>query len=476
MMKKVFSPLLAYILFLCVFQPMAAQQNVTMYTVPENPQVNTLNPAFQNTCKLFIGLPVISSMHFNYGNDAFTYKQLFRKDGNGYFIEPSNISPGRIRSVSAEAYVALVNIGFWHKKKYITFSVHEKTDLAGFFNRDLFAVATGGNTLYEASEANFSRSGILFDYRREYALGVAQKINKNTTLGIKGKLLFGKLNMLTHAKNSDLSTNGNTFDLSLNSNVYTYASLPITMALDPYGKPTNIHSNANARDVLFNGKNLGLAVDLGFINKRSEKVTLSGSILDLGFIHYASTPYNYSIEGSYDYTGQMGDSAVVGYFFRRMVDTVFNNMNTELTQKSYLSFLAPRIYVSYAYQYSPKTTLNVVATGKIYRYKLNPGFSVSASHEFAKNMYVSLSWSYLYHSFKNIGTGVVLGKSPVQFYAFTDNLLGLIYPLNTRNINLRFGINLIFGCTKRANLKTCGCEGINNSVEKRNRLQKILKK
>lgn len=475
-MKKPLRNTFIILLFFFALFHAEAQQNVTMYTVPSNPQVNTLNPAFQNTCKLFIGIPVLSSLHLNYGNDAFTYKQLFKKNGDEYIIEPSNISPGRIRSVSTEGYVALFNIGFWHKKKYITFSIHEKTDFAGLSNRDLLAVVIGGNTPYEGDDAHFSRSGIYFDYRREYALGIAQQINKTTTLGIKGKLLFGKLNVSSHISNSDLYTNDNTFDLSFKTNVYTNTSLPMTMSLDEYGKPTGINYNGNAKDILLNRKNLGLAFDVGFIKKRSETETISGSILDLGFIRYASTPYNYSIEGQYNYTGELGDSTVFGYFFSRMVDTVFNNMNTELTQKSYFTTLSPRVYLSYAYQYSPKTTLNLVATAKIYRYKVNPGFSASASHEFAKNMYVSVSWSYLYRSFKNIGTGVVLGKSPVQFYAFTDNLLGMIYPLNTRNINLRFGINLIFGCNKRNNNKSCGCEGMQKSVEKSKRLQKLLRK
>ncbi|HEX3073186.1 MAG TPA: DUF5723 family protein, partial [Ignavibacteriales bacterium] len=360
---------------------------------------------------------------------------------------------------------------------YVTFSIHEKIDGAGFFNRDLFAVASGGNTLYEGSEADFSSSGLIFDYRREYALGIAQQINKTTTLGIKGKLLFGKLNVLSRAKNTNIYTNENTFALSYNADIQTNSSLPVTMSLDQYGKPTNIRRDgSSASQILLNGKNIGLAFDFGFIKKRSETETISGSILDLGFIRYASTPYNYTIEGEYNYNGQSGDSVLGGYFLRRTVDSVLNNMNTDLTQNSYFSFLSPRIYLNYAYQYSPKTTLNLVATAKIYRYKVSPGFSASASYAFAKNMQVALSWSYLYHSFANIGTGVVIGKSPIQFYAFTDNILGMIYPLNTHNINLRFGINLIFGCNKKENYKSCGCGGMQNSVEKSKKLRKLLRK
>lgn len=475
-MNRIAFNILLIPIMLSLCKPVYAQQNVTMYIIPDNPQVNTLNPAFQNECKLFIGLPVISSIHFNYGNDAFTYKQLFREEGNGYVVSPSGISPGRVRSISSEVQIAIVNIGFWYKKKYITFSIHEKADAATFFNKDLFAVATAGNTPFEGEIADFSRTGMYFDYRREYALGVSQKINETTTLGIKGKLLFGKMNTLARFENSDLYTNPVTFDLLLNAHIIANASLPVTMSLDQYGKPSNFNSNGSTSEILFNRKNLGLAFDLGFIHQRSATETLSGSILDLGFIKYTTNPYQYTIDGNYQYTGSTGNTPITGYFFERMVDSIFNNLNTALTARSYFSFLSPRVYISYAWQYSPKTTLNVVTTAKIYRYKVNPGISVSASHEIAKNVHVALSWSFLYRSFKNIGAGVVVGKSPVQFYLFSDNVWGMIDPLNTRNINLRFGINLIFGCKKKQNLKNCGCEGMQHSVEKSEKLQKLLKK
>ncbi len=37
----------------------------------------------------------------------------------------------------------------------------------------------------------------------------------------------------------------------------------------------------------------------------------------------------------------------------------------------------------------------------------------------------------------------------MQFYTVSDNVLGFLRPLDSRTINLRFGVNLMLGCPKR---------------------------
>jgi hypothetical protein len=449
-----------------------AQQNHTLYFVPENPQVNTLNPAFQNSCKLFIGLPVISSIHFNLGHDGFTYRELFKNAE----INPNNINLGKVNSLNSELYVNLLTVGVWQKKNYITFAVTEKNDLAGFYHRDLFNVVLGGNRAYEGKTASFSRTGIFYDYRREYALGVARKINPETTLGMKGKLLFGKLNISTRKSNNELFTDEETFNLNANADLTINTSMPVSFTRRPDGRVNGVDYNGTPTGILFNRKNVGLAFDLGFIHKLSDKETLSGSILDLGAIRYTSNSNSLAVKGEYTYVGQLADTIGISSYFDRAADQALGQLSSTVTQGNYTAFLPPRVYLSYEYAYSPKTTLNALTSAKIYRYKILPGFTLGATHEILKNIHFALSWSYVQRSVKNLGTGLVIGHSPVQFYAFSDNIFGFIDPLSAKNINLRFGINLIFGCVKKENIKKHGCEWLQNAETKNERLRKLRKK
>jgi hypothetical protein len=471
-MKRVLH-LLILIIFGLPF-PLSAQQNLTMYFIASNPEVNTLNPAFQNSCKLFIGLPVISSLHTNFSCDGFSYRELFQKNGSNYNLIPSGDLP-RITSLNSEVYTNLFSIGLWRKKNYFTFSITEKTDFALFFHRDLYSVLLEGNTKYEGEYTQLKRTGLFFDYRREYAFGIARKINPETTIGIKAKLLFGKINISTRNSQSYIYTDPNTFDLTAHSILTVNSSAPIAVSTNAAGRITNINYTGTPAGVLFNRSNIGFAFDVGFIQKLSDKETISGSILDLGAIYYTSNPNNYITSGDYSYSGQLNSATNPVSGLNDILNNAFSNFNSTVETKSYLAFLPPRIYFNYQYAYSPKTNLNALTSAKIYKYKILPAITVGASHQLLNSLYLAASWSYYNRSIKNLGAGIVAGHSPVQFYAFSDNIFGCFDPLSSRNINLRFGINLIFGCNKKENIKKCGCEWLRNSEKKQERLQKLRK-
>ena len=52
------------------------------------------------------------------------------------------------------------------------------------------------------------------------------------------------------------------------------------------------------------------------------------------------------------------------------------------------------------------------------------------------------------NTLKNVGLGLAWHSRGLQFHMVSDNLLGIIKPLDTRNLNLRFGFGVLFGCPK----------------------------
>ena len=72
-------------------------------------------------------------------------------------------------------------------------------------------------------------------------------------------------------------------------------------------------------------------------------------------------------------------------------------------------------------------------------------------------------------SLANLGFGLGYGRSPVQLYLVSDNILGFILPMSAKNINLRFGLNLIFGCREEVNLDDCGCAWLRDAERRRSR-------
>ncbi len=59
-----------------------------MHSLPES---NFINPAVQNDCKLFIGVPVLSSIHMHASNSGFTANQLLNKEPGGYTLDADGV-------------------------------------------------------------------------------------------------------------------------------------------------------------------------------------------------------------------------------------------------------------------------------------------------------------------------------------------------------------------------------------------------
>jgi hypothetical protein len=118
--------------------------------------------------------------------------------------------------------------------------------------------------------------------------------------------------------------------------------------------------------------------------------------------------------------------------------------------------------------------------GLLYRTKLITGVYAGLAYSPVSNFIAVVSTAYQYYTLKNLGLGFVVELKPFQFYAMSDNVLGFISPYDTRNINLRVGLNLSFGCDKgettgsragRGDITTMqgNCAWIKDSPQKRKR-------
>lgn len=472
-----------YFLLFCLFLiaincESYGQQNSTLFFMHSTPQANFVNPAVRNECNWIIGLPVISSLHFNYGNSAFSINQVLSKQqGNRYVFNGDAVLKklGNINFLSTELHTNLFYLGFWIKENFITFSINEKADLFLTYPRDLFALGWQGNTQFEGKTAKLSHTGAFLNYRREFAIGLARQTSNDLAWGIRAKLLFGKLNTSMSKSNIDLYTEPLTYNLDFTSNWQLNTSLPLTVNKNANNNFDSFTSTGTLGNILFNRKNIGLAFDLGFIKYRDDKVTVSGSILDLGLIYWTSNGNSFSQTGNYSYKGPLIDTINVGNYFDDLFNGVKNQFGIKVDNKSYVTLLSPMVYLGATYNIKEDLNVGFLLSSKINRYRITAGATLSLNKTFNKKASVSLSYSYIYRDFKNIGAGVKLGKKPVQFYAVSDNILGFIKPLDTRNLNLRFGLQINFGCNRKELAKGCGCYWINQAQQSRTRINKLLK-
>ena len=452
-MKRLF-----YLIAISISQVLSGQQDQQLYLMHYLGESNFLNPAVQSECKWFVGMPILSSVHINIANSAFSYKQLIKSSGNGtYYADIDGVvnNLGRRSIIDAETHTTILALGYKRKQYYFAFSIIDKLNLPFTFPKDAAALAWKGNSQFEGAEAGLKGTGSYFTYYREFALGISKKDEDGNFKGIKGKLLYGKLNLSMPNTNASIYTDPNTFDLMFDGQVNINMSAPVIIN-QSNGRINSISydDRASISQLLLNRKNWGFAFDLGFIHRYNEKIVISGSVLDLGFIRWRSNLNNIKAGGHFLYKGPLGDTATTVSYFDDFINSFQDSMQVEVTNKSYTTFLPTKLYLGATYALSGRINAGALISSVIYGTKLVTAATISGDYNAFRRFHILASYSLMYRSYNNFGLGFSLGRGPLQFYAISDNFTGFIWPLSARDINLRFGLNINLGCKVKSNQRS----------------------
>ncbi|MBN1598612.1 MAG: hypothetical protein JW894_09985 [Bacteroidales bacterium] len=436
-----------------------AQQDQQLFHMHYLGESNFMNPAVQSQCKWFIGIPILSSIHLNYANSGFTYNQAIEpQSDSSYHINIDQVTSrlGRRTIISGEFHTTLLAIGHLRDEYYYTFSVIEKVNVPFTFSKEFVSLVWEGNRPFEGEEANLKGTAPYATYYREYAFGVSKYTGHGNYYGVKAKLLFGKLNLSAPKLKVSVYTDPVSFQLRMHAEGRINMSAPVEIDYvdgnindirSSYGT-TNLRVG-HVTDILFNRKNWGIAFDLGFIRPYNSKITLSGSVLDIGFIRWRSNLNNIIIEEQdFEYNGILADSIGTEYF----TEVILDSIQFDVTQKPFFTFLPTKFYFGAEYEINPKLSGRGLLSGILYRTKFVAAATFSLDYNPFGYFHVVGSYSMMYRSFNNFGLAVAAGRWPVQFYIISDNITGFIWPLSARNINLRFGLNINIGCKTKIEL------------------------
>ncbi|MGM0496563.1 MAG: DUF5723 family protein [Bacteroidota bacterium] len=448
MFIKVFKYIIAVVLIFAAYESARGQN--TMYFHKELPQKTLLNPVFTSTCN-YVGIPVLSSLYFNYDNTVISYNQLFPENAEGERIPDFGYLTREMHNldlVNAELNTNLFSVGYWYKDYFFNFNITEKTGLWATAPGVLMSLAWKGNTQYVGETAEVNRLGVKFSYYREYSLSAAKWITGDLKVGVRPKLLFGKLNLNTRNESLKLHTGEENFDLDISAAYVANSSLPISVEKDEDGNVSSVSMDElNYMNLFMNGKNPGVAFDAGIMHNYSEQINLYASLVDLGIIRWRSNLNNIDVKQSIEYTGVTQEEIEDDYNIENIVDSISNSWQTNTTQKPYTTFLPVKLYGGMTYSLNNHTDLGVLSKTMYYKQRLYPSITFSYNTEFFDFLSLTASYSYRNYAFDNFGAGISVQNKSAQFYIVSDNLLA-IKPLDVQNLNFRFGINLFFNCGK----------------------------
>ncbi len=441
-MKKTFSSLLILSVLLTNYKAFA-QQDLTLYNMEMVPQRMYTNPAFMPFSSINLGLPVISSEYFNLSNSGFKYSDLIKRSGDSLSVDYGNM----LSKLSENNYITtafqpdLLSFGFRIKKNYISFNATEKINVQFRYPKNFMEFIWKGNGGLLGQEVKFN-FGVNFIHYREYALGFTREITDKLNIGLKLKYLYGMENVWTENADVSLTTNPNDFSVTARSNIKVNTS----------GLDSASTSDINVMDYLFKKKNKGMGIDIGGVYKLNNKLTFSASLIDLGFIKWKQGVINYvsnNPNGSFTFQGldlnQVFNSDSTTSPGDVIVDTLTEIFKVNTLHNEYKTKLSTQIYLSANYNFSEKNNAGLLLYSQIFDKSIHPGLALSYNQRVGRWFNFSATYSIYNRSYNNFGLGLAINGGPVQLYIVNDNVLGVFFPQNSKNVHLHFGINLIFG-------------------------------
>jgi len=455
----------------------SAQFSNTYYYMYMVPQANQLNPAFQPECRSYIGFPVLSPLRFEVVSNSLHYKDIFTWNSSEgkyiTFMHPEGdkqkfldaLKPMNV--IRAGASSTLISLGWKQEMFFFTFDFSERIDQHLSFSRDLAEFLINGNLVQ--SKFNFSDLANNASYYHELAFGVSYNFEDEFQLGARAKLLLGTGNVTT--RQSDINLKTSIDEWNLKSDILVDASLPyVDLPIDEdgyldidsirslteldqmdllLGIPTGLPDliTPSGLSTVFGIKNPGFALDFGFNYRPVEKVIVSASVLNLGFIRWRNSLYNFTQETDYTFEGveyTLDDDWDAG---EALLDSLENATKIRVTKNAYTSFLSARVYLGAAYELTEKVRFGGVFRTRIHNYKFYNQFTISANYQPFGMLSGSLSYSVYGSNYMNLGLGLSVRGGPLNFYFITDQApSAYFWPQEFSSLNFRLGFNLVFGC------------------------------
>lgn len=430
-----------------------AQQELGLHFADKIWQANKTNPGKMGQNGLVISLP---SVYGNFYNSGFTYNDILKDipgtDSVRLNLDEviSNLDEDNI--FNTQANIDWLSVGFRTPKFQLGVSFSMKSSFYANYPKELLDLFWNGNAGYVNQTAEVATDFQAYSYS-ELAVGGAYQITDQLSVGGRLKYLSGIVDFSSELNGNSVSVFTDeefyqvTLDTDYRFNSSSFAIIDSTIS--------QVNRNTRFDFNKFFGSNTGFGLDLGATYQFNDKLELAASINDLGFINWSSNINNYESKGSYTYEGITFDPLVDGdsLSFSAIGDTLLDIFDVEVAQTAtgYKTNLASKFYLSAKYEVIENLTIGGLFYGESYRGLFMPGVAISAQKDFGNILSVGGIYSYRNKSFTNLGVNVSAKLGPVQVYVLTDNLFPIFKPYDSKNFNLRVGLNLVFGKVGKGN-------------------------
>lgn len=492
-----------FIMMLCTLSA-NAQFLRTSYFMEGTHYRQQLNPALTPT-KGYINIPVIGAVNATVGSTSLGYQDIMDiiDDGGDFYTKPDFM--GRLKdknNLNVNFSTEILSAGWYKGKNFWSFNVGLRADIGANLTKNMFTFLNEMETIEENwrnSAYDISNQQLNINSFVEVGLGLSRQINSRLTVGARVKAMLGVGNMELKLKNVSMNANLPTDDrinklqdpnylsglsaadiTSLRNEINNYhANLEVDAYLESSFKGLNLKKEAGQdyiSDFDFETKDMGIAgygfgIDLGASYKIMDNLTVSASVLDLGFISWSkgstqiasAKAASINMQGS-NYTAGIDPNDIPGSitaietnikklqtdadgYMQRVsggdvLDYEMLQLRTEEASKSRKSRLASTIVVGAEYGFfNNKLAVGALSTTRFVQPEALTELTFSANYRPKSWFNMAVSYSVIQSAGKSFGLGLKLGP----LFLGTDYMfLGK----NSNSVNGFVGVSIPLGGRK----------------------------
>ncbi len=483
----------------------SAQDNI-MYNMRRLPQFHKDNVARQPDCKLYIGIPGISSAFVSAHHSGFTFKDVIVPDPihtDSFMIDLDGIEAAMSEKnyLNTTAEFDILSFGFrLPNSYYFSFGISNKTNMNFQYPRSIVEIRNG-NYREDGTPLDFTFGYDVTNYM-ETSFGLSKEFFNNMSVGMRVKLLSGmanvdarnigvqwytdldyydytfKTDMLIRAATIESFPSVSNLSITSDSALTDYLDRMINVVDSSMTERANALSESRIGDAglgqILLGRNFGLGFDFGYEYQINKYFNVSASINDIGFIKWKANTLQAQQNGEFKFTGLDAAEYISNYYEAENADvSLLSEALTDLTD-SLTSYSATAIFSNDAYKtrltsklyagatFSPVKwfDLGLLYRGTLYNKSLFSATTLSANTHFMRGWGFSMSYTIMDGLYNNIGAGLVTKFGPLQFYIMSDNIAPFYWAANdspraeewirnTKRITFHTGLNFTICGSKK---------------------------
>jgi len=192
----------------------------------------------------------------------------------------------------------------------------------------------------------------------------------------------------------------------------------------------------------------------------SDRMYLSASLLDLGFIYYTSDIRNYALQGNYKFEGPklQFPNTMVDYW-KQMKKDFNKQVKKGENKKAYISYRPTTLYLGLKYgmgnlkqqdcahfmnlKTEHTSFLGLSGFAQYRPVKIHLGITAYYEQKWSKYFYTKLNLTADNYNYASLGAGIVLNAGRFQIYLAGDNLLGLSDVSASKKQSVYLGLSII---------------------------------